>query len=298
MSGARLYAPLLGDSAERLAEFIVGSFAFTTPVPYQIDIGVDSYCVLHDPDVFQKEMVKAGLSFTLQVKSNRRPIKYLTRHAIEWVTNLDNPLFVCIVDRRKLRCQIYSTWNMQNALLLYGPMKTVLRVGRPSDGYQPPTVDGDTMYVPLGGPVLDLTPDMVVERDQANHWGQVMRSWIKIDKENLTNRAVGLYWVSGPDQWVANQQPPRAVLRSAFYRNQKNLHTCLQTFTRSAVALRRVIDLLEDDPRLQIDQYATDQLDRTLDAFAGYIMDPRVSSVQEDGKAERALRSAKKVKSP
>jgi hypothetical protein len=38
---------LFWASAEGLAEFILGSFAFTTLVPYQVDIGHDFYCVLH-----------------------------------------------------------------------------------------------------------------------------------------------------------------------------------------------------------------------------------------------------------
>jgi hypothetical protein len=31
-----------------------------------------------------------------------------------------------IVDRSKLTCEIYSTWNMHNAHLLHGPLRTVL----------------------------------------------------------------------------------------------------------------------------------------------------------------------------
>src|SRR5258708_5256759 len=72
MPGSRTTGFLFGSSAERLAELILGSFAFVTPVPHQVDVGHDFHCVLHRPAA-DRRTLRAGPAFSAQVKSGEVP---------------------------------------------------------------------------------------------------------------------------------------------------------------------------------------------------------------------------------
>jgi hypothetical protein len=116
MPGSRPTGFLFGASAERLAEFIVGSFAFTTPVPYPVDVGHDFHCVLHRPAT-NRRTLRAGPAFSVRVKSRPGPVAYEAGPAAVWLSDQESPLFLCIVDRPTLTCELYSTWNIHNAHL-------------------------------------------------------------------------------------------------------------------------------------------------------------------------------------
>jgi hypothetical protein len=125
MPGSRPTGFLFGASAERLAEFVLGGFAFTTRVPYEVDIGHDFHCVLHRP-AMNRRTLRAEPAFSVQVKSVPGPESYEAGTRAEWLSEQESPLFLCKVDRQNLTCAIYSTWNMHNAHLLHGPLHTVL----------------------------------------------------------------------------------------------------------------------------------------------------------------------------
>src|SRR5262245_46180776 len=268
MPGSRPTGFLFGASAERLAEFIVGGFAFTTPVPYPVDIGHDFHCVLHRPAA-NRRTLRAGPAFSVQVKSTHGPVAYEAGHAATWLSDQETPLFLCIVDRPKLTFAIYSTWNIHNAHLLHGPLRTVLEPNATIEEFGLPTRVDDTLHVPLGPPVLQLTPKDVVDSTLAMGWADVLEPWIMIDREIIVNRRAGMFWVMGPSRWTTNQSLPNAgqPWMGGFYRNPQNLDRCVGNLLRSAVALRRVIDLYQERGQLLDCRPRTDALDRLLDVF-------------------------------
>lgn len=273
MPGSRPTGFLFGASAERLAEFIVGSFAFTTPVPYQVDIGHDFHCVLHRPAATRRTL-RAGPTFSVQVKSTPDPVVYEAGDAAEWLSDQESPLFLCVVDRPKLNCEIYSTWNTHNAHLLHGPLRTILEPNADIGEFGSPTLVDGTLHVPLGPPVLRLKPKDVVDSSLAISWADVLEPWILLDREIIVNRRAGMYWVMGPSRWVTNKPllgtdtDPQWM--AAFYRNPKNLDRCVNNLLRSAVALRRVLDMYQEQGH-QPDCQWTDTLDRLLEAFDGHL---------------------------
>ena len=72
MPGARLRNFRFGDNAELLAEFALNTFAFTTRVPRQEDVGHDLFCSLTERD---GNLLRAGPFFTVQIKSDRSELK-------------------------------------------------------------------------------------------------------------------------------------------------------------------------------------------------------------------------------
>jgi len=270
MPGSRPTGFLFGASAERLAEFVVGTFAFTTPVPYPVDIGHDFHCVLHRPAA-NRRTLRSGPAFSVQVKSTPGPVTYEAGDAAEWLSDQESPLFLCIVDRPNLACAIYPTWNMHNAHLLHGPLRTVLEPNATIEEFGLPTRIDDTLHVPLGPPVLRLTPEDVVDSSRAIGWANILEPWILIDREIIVNRRAGMFWVTGPSRWTTNELLPDPDAGhpwiGGFYRNEQNLHRCIGNLLRSAVALRRVIDLYQARGQLLDRQPQTDALDRVLEVF-------------------------------
>jgi len=288
MPGSRPAGFLFGASAERLAEFILGSFAFTTPVPYQVDIGHDFHCVLHRPAA-NRRMLRSGPAFSVQVKSTQGPVTYEAGDAATWLSDQESPLFLCIVNRPVLTCSIYSTWNMHNAHLLHGPLRTVLEPNATIGEFGLPTRIEDTLHVPLGPPVLRLTPADVVDSSLAIGWAELLEPWILIDREIIVNRRAGMFWVMGPRRWTTNEPlpDPDSGLQwmVGFYRNPKNLPRCVDNLLRSAVAVRRIIDSYQAEGHLLDHQPQTDALDRLLEVFDDDL-DPLARHVLREREAE------------
>lgn len=272
---------MFGATAERLAEFMVSTFAFTTPVPYQVDIGHDFHCVLHRPSA-NKQMLRAGPAFSLQVKSSPASVPYDAGDAADWLSDQESPFFLCVVDRQKLTCEIYSTWNVHNAHLLHGPLRTILQPNVTIEEFGFPNRVGDTLEVPLGPPVLRITPDDVVNASRAIDCASILEPWIMLDREIIVNRRAGIYWVEGPSHWTTNEPPPargsRPPWMAAFYYNPQNMERCVGNLLRSAIAVRRLIEVHQAQGRLRDHHHQANALDRLLDIFDDDL-DPMARSV-------------------
>lgn len=241
MPGGRSRSFRFGDTAERLAEFILGSMAFTTLVSRQDDVGYDLFCVLFERD---KNLLRAGPFFTVQVKGRNDSIIYESDHAKSWITNQHNPFFICIADRKSCSVELYSTWDLLNQLLDRGHGRIVLVPSEPPNGLAcrefREEIPEQVVY--LGKPVLRISVQEAMDEDQATKYGEILHKWVALDRENIVNRWAGFYWVVGPRDYETNKQPYELgdVLVS-FYRNPKNRAICERNFARSATALRLIL---------------------------------------------------------
>ncbi len=271
MPGARMTAFTAGAISERLAESIIGTMAFTTEVPYREDVGHDLHCVLYVPSN-DGTMLNAGPSFNVQVKSNRRALSYRKLHSREWLATQRSPFFVCTVDRDKLSCEVYSTWNVHNGILRYGYgapddhgssvqiIKLVLPPSRKQwTGFlhfDDPKTNGGILSIPLGPPILRLTPDSVKDPEAAKKYAQILKTWIDFEHANIVRTAMGMYWTLGPVDWRTNIPLEEYGKPSVgFFANPKNLypdpsnpyrHTVTDNFVKSAVALTSTAAALRD----------------------------------------------------
>ena len=241
MPGARPRGIRFGDRGELLAESILSSIAFTVRVPRQEDVGHDLLCTLAERN---GNLLRAGPFFTVQVKSKSERIIYEKEHEVAWIKNQGNPFFLCVADRDDLTIEMYSTWNMLNGFLLKEAGRIVLAPGSPDADYEAVETreDGTEQVVPLGKPVLRMSIQDAMEEERAQTLSAVLRVWVEIDRENIVNRAAGMYWVVGPLRYETNVSPLDSKdWRIAFFWNTKNLDRCLLNFGRTATALRLVI---------------------------------------------------------
>lgn len=270
MPGARPRSYRFGDNAELLAEFILNCLAFTTRVPRQEDIGHDFLCSLAERDDL---LLRAGPFFTVQVKSNHESIVFEKPYETDWIRKQDNPFFVCVATRNNLTIELFSTWNMHNGFLYRKADRIVLVPGGPNDEFQPPETEKDRseQRIPLGKPFLRIAAGDVMDEDNVNSYRMIMRDWVELDRENIVNRAAGMYWVAGPTSYATNERLAKnLVVPYAFYWNIDNLPKSLKNFGRSAIALRTVLRCalsVEEKSHPDWNQ-KVDDLERVLGSFS------------------------------
>ena len=263
MPGAQPKGFRCGDSAELFAEFVLNSLAFTTRVPRQEDIGHDLLCALAEHD---GTLVRAGPSFTVQVKSKRENLVYEKEHEVAWIKNQDNPFFICISRRESLEIELYSTWNMLNGFLAKRADRITLVPGNPDDNYQEVTTleDGSEQTIPLGRPILRISAQDAMDEETVQRFGAVLRKWIELDRENIVNRSAGMHWVVGPRDYDTNESLKEVTEWGiAFFWHAKNLCRCRMNLGRAATALRLTIHHLgaeaEAEPKMAQEIKALEQ---------------------------------------
>jgi len=243
--GARLRSFRLGDRAELLVQHLLAGLAFTTPVPRQEDIGIDFMCSLitgYD----STDLLRAGPFFSVQAKSPKQVVIYQKPHELEWITNQENPLLLCVADRDAGAMDVYSTWNLLCAVLNGWKGRkpaTCIRLcpGTSCSDWRgvEDRADG-SQDVLLGKPIVRITHDQVFDEAKTRQTAEVMGQWIKLDRQNIVNRRAGLNWVVGPITYET-AKPLGPQLGVSFYWHPQNLPECTINLGRSATALWRVL---------------------------------------------------------
>src|SRR2546430_17144196 len=62
-------------------------------------------------------LLRAGPFFSVQAKSSNQIVTYQKPHELEWISNQENPLLLCVADRDAGAMDVYSTWNLLCAVL-------------------------------------------------------------------------------------------------------------------------------------------------------------------------------------
>jgi hypothetical protein len=232
--GFRLFSFRQGDRSEYLALYALSRVAFVTPVPRQEDVGVvDFRCVLARHEG-RRDIPKG--TFNVQVKSRGSTLG-LNEGEIRWLsTNMDSPLFMCVVDKKNMTIALYSCQHVWSALfyrmhpraIRLLPKKTgpngVRYVHYPLD-IGDPVVDMDGEFdVFLGQPVIEMSVDDFETR--ADDVCGILDAWIKLDRFNVALMRLGRPAAWAYTSWNPNGQPgsPNPVV---FYRADVNQHGLL-----------------------------------------------------------------------
>lgn len=245
MSGGRARTFRLGDRSELLVQHLLTGIAFTTPVPRQEDVGIDFLCSLvtgYD----DATLLRAGTFFSAQAKSSEEPLIYEKPHELDWITNQENPLLLCIAERKSSAMDVYSTWNLLCAVLNgWKGEKQASRIrlipGKTCNDW-PGVVDNSdgSQDVFLGKPIVRIAHDQIFDEAKTKDVLRVIEKWVALDRENIVNRHADLNWVAGPRAYETGK-PPGLGLTVMFYWNPNNLGQCAVNLGRSATALWRVL---------------------------------------------------------
>ena len=279
MPGARPRGFRLGDRAELLAEYILNTKAFKTRVPRQEYIGHDFLCVLSEQ---RDDLIWAGPSFTVQVKSNRDPLIFEKRHELRWIGEIDTPFFIAVINREELLMDLYSTWKRLNGILHKGARRILLIPGEHTAQYEGVTTeeDGSEQRIPLGRPIISTTLPEMMNEMRVNEYSEVLRNWIELDRDNIVRCRAGMYWVLGPKWYRTNDRISPEEVVGFFYWNPRNLEICQKTFGRAATALRTVLRAALGEEGEKDNQFVQQirDLDQVLKSHAS-CLDPLATKV-------------------
>lgn len=249
MPGARHPLFRLGDRTELLVEFCLNTIAFTTPIARQEDVGHDLFCVLSED---REGLIWAGPSFTVQIRSNCKPLIFKKSHEIAWAKELENPFFLAVGHRHELRVEIYSTWPRLRAFEWKAARRIVLQPGPPVKGRDQvwTAKDASNQIIALGKPIITATAQEFMDKSRANALREVLEQWIHLDRINIVNNRAGIHWVMGPETYETNRRLGRNTrhLFQIFW-NAKNLQRCRLNFGRAATELRLTIQQILDAGR-------------------------------------------------
>src|SRR5258707_1705297 len=244
MPGARMASFRLGDRSELLVEHLLAGIAFTARVPRQEDIGIDFLCSLITGDNGEG-LLKAGPFFAVQSKRSTEKLTYEKAHELEWITNQENPLLLCVADRENAAMDVYSTWNLLCGVLAGGwegkmrPNRITLRPGESGDWPGVRNQPDGSQDILLGNPTIRITHDDLVNETRTKEISEVIGSWVALDRTNIVNRYAGMYWIVGPDSYETGK-PPKPT-RISVYWNPENLEKCTLNLARSSTALWLVL---------------------------------------------------------
>lgn len=104
----QLAAPRIGWENEHLATYLLSRISFVAnPITVSDDVGSDFFCTLFESRIKSNvEQLFPRNSFAIQIKSKEETI--LATNKIEYLTKLELPFFVGVIDRENLRLNIYS----------------------------------------------------------------------------------------------------------------------------------------------------------------------------------------------
>jgi hypothetical protein len=160
-------------------------------------------------------LLKAGPFFFVQAKSSAEALAFEEPHGLEWIKNQENPILLCVADREAGAMDVYSTWNLLCGVLngwrgLKAPTCIRLCPGRSGSDWRGVEDQADgSQDILLGKPIIRITHDQVFDEKSTRGIVEVISEWIALDRENITNRHAGMYWVVGPQNYRTGEPPSR-----------------------------------------------------------------------------------------
>lgn len=116
----QLAAPRIGWENEHLATYLLSKISFVAnPITVSDDVGSDFFCTLFESRVESKtEQLFPRNSFAIQIKSKKETV--IATNKIEYLTNLELPFFLGVIDQKNLRLNIYSGEYLPLLFTQYG----------------------------------------------------------------------------------------------------------------------------------------------------------------------------------
>jgi hypothetical protein len=159
------------------------------------------------------KLLKAGPFFAVQAKSSTDDIVYEKPYELEWIKNQENPLLICVADRKALAADVYSTWNLICGVLngWRGQKEASRIVLRPGVAHHawPWVEDNDdgSREIRLGKPIARITDAEIFDATRPELLAYTIGQWVELDRMNIVNRHANMHWVLAPIAYETNQSP-------------------------------------------------------------------------------------------
>jgi hypothetical protein len=218
MPGRRLSSYRKGDWLEDLGVLLLKSLAAVAPVPRQEDFGLDVIGTLLRPS---EKFVYAEDSFYVQLKSeSKEPLSY-RNHEIDWLNNLQLPLFIGQVRRRDSSLRLFPAHQLNEIFVLRDFKAFTEVVLKLQDrGNAKRQINETRWEVFLGEPLLTLNIKQVSDIAFMKHAYEILRDYLRLEHQNVTSRRLRFYrhihWTTNEKVFYEGQL---VALRRAFLKD-------------------------------------------------------------------------------
>ncbi len=191
-----------GSRSELLAQYVFASFGTAIPVPSSQDTGVDLYCTLTER-IGQRAWPR--YHYTVQVKSGMDPWEFRSEESVRWLVKHPLPLFLCVIDKAKLRLRLYQTFPRFLAWIT-GTLPTSLELV-PAEAFTTtsPLLWTNGKSFSLRSPILDLRVTELPHKKVLNNAKAVLEFWLKRETYNLTMAMAGIPTFAMPHPYETNK---------------------------------------------------------------------------------------------
>jgi hypothetical protein len=235
MAGRRLGSYRKGDWNEELGILLLKSIAAVAPIPRQEDFGLDAVATLLRPE---NNLVYAEDSFYVQFKSESRAPFLYRDHELEWLKNLQLPLFIGQVRRRESALHLFPTHHLNEVLILrdFREFKELVLKLKDRSGANF-VLDEDRCEVFLGEPLLTLNIQQASDSVFTERAYRILRDYLRFERQNLNSRRLRFYRHL---KWTTNEKVLReghlVALRSAFLKD--DLYDACESIVPSLQVIR------------------------------------------------------------
>ena len=202
MPGRRLGSYRKGDWNEELGILLLKSFAAVAPIPRQEDFGLDAVGTLLRPA--QNNFVYAENSFYIQLKSESRERLSYRDHELDWLKNLQLPLFIGQVSRRDSSLHLFPT-HVLNEFFVLSDFRNFkeLVVKLRDDGSAKRLVKEESYELYLGEPLLTINIKQASDSAFTEHSYQLLRDYLRLEHQNVNSRRLRFY---RHIKWTTNEE--------------------------------------------------------------------------------------------
>jgi hypothetical protein len=240
-----------GSRSEYLAQFLFSAFGTSIPVPRQEDSGIDFYCTMTER---LGKLAWPRAYYTVQVKSTDSPWRFDSAESVRWLIEQPLPLYLCIVEKGKLRFRMYQTLARFHVWSLGISSLDHLELTPGAAGKGEYTQWDGGQRISLSAPILDITlPDLLDNEERVAEVRQALRYWLDLDRANLASFGTGALNFVMPQSYETNSVD--WVHRTAnrhFGKRFKNVteaewRSCYRSLHRSLLWLARTL-MANGDP--------------------------------------------------
>lgn len=197
--------------SEYLAQYVFSMFGTSVLAPRQEDFGVDLYCTLFSEQ--EGRRVWPVAYYSVQVKSDERPLVYAHPKSVEWIVKYPSPFLHCIIDKKNGQVRVYQTSARFGAAVSQKLPERLVLVpqGHSADAIGGYVDDQATGTCLLGAPILDFKVEDLLDDEKFKQLSNILHFWVLWDFRNIRRYQMGIRSVWLPLRVVTNEIPDGAV---------------------------------------------------------------------------------------
>ena len=201
---------------EHLGNLLLRQLSVVAPLPAHDDIGIDAVATLLKPPQNTLQYAEGG-TFGVQYKSKSvtavpydldKAGDYKDQRHLEWLRQLEIPLFVGSVDKETAQLSLYTTLLANAEILTNDKIQSMRMVFAKEDA----VADPFSPSIWLGPPILEWNVFSQQEDGFYENSYAVLKGWLDIERDNLIAKKLRYielaYWKSGtvPERQGLKQQ--------------------------------------------------------------------------------------------